>query len=564
MEDNKVIVLNSGGFDSVVLMHHLKEDLEFDLVSIFFNYGQPNYTQERECAEAVAKELEAEFIEINIPRFNWSNADMLTNKSEEFDTTKDYIELRNLIFISYACSIAESRGIKDIYLAILEGGTFTDTKEEFYDSLNEFTSNIGISIHTPFIDYSKETLGYMCRRLDIRSSYFSCNHPTNEGEPCGVCADCEVLKYINEEILTDVSPIQAWFSNDCQPSKKFKDLFIAEPITEMRFLINNKCQFKCDHCFYGSDCLKKTELTMQEKFRVIDEAIENGITHIHFSGKEPLYNEDIFEYCKYIRENHPGVTYDVVTNGVNVVKYKEQLKNSGLERVCLSVDSIEDLTIRPTAKHIIATIKALNEINMPIEVFIDVHQNNKTKVRETINHLTSLGVECFFIRPVIPVGNAKKLDTIISASDMNDVFKQVVEADMDNHDKYFYATVCVNESWIKGLEEDSELYEAIEYVKATADCEYYDRIAIMGEFYCGTYESQITVTPEGYVLGCGLELASAHYEKISSGNVKYKPLSECILDGKLKTLERMDRIVCNKGCYDCSNGCYHSAYFIKK
>ena len=56
-----VVVLNSGGFDSTVLLHYVKEVEEDSLVySLFFEYGQRSMEQERRCARKNSVDLDAQ------------------------------------------------------------------------------------------------------------------------------------------------------------------------------------------------------------------------------------------------------------------------------------------------------------------------------------------------------------------------------------------------------------------------------------------------------------------------------------------------------------------------
>ena len=60
----KVIALNSGGFDSVVMINDLLS-YDYEVVSLFFNWGQPNYELEKLCAEKIGARC-SEHIEVNI------------------------------------------------------------------------------------------------------------------------------------------------------------------------------------------------------------------------------------------------------------------------------------------------------------------------------------------------------------------------------------------------------------------------------------------------------------------------------------------------------------------
>jgi len=548
----EVIVLCSGGFDTVVLLHSLKLE-EKDVVAVFFDYGQVNAKKEKECSEKVCEKLGFKLMQITLPDFYWSKS---TLRSGEIREDRDqYVEMRNLVFLSYAVSIAETFGIKDIYMAVLKSGLgFTDTSESFITGFNTFVNQFGITLHTPFSDMQKEELGFLARMFDIsREDFFSCNTPTINDDvmvPCNKCGDCQNIEYIYTEIVEDNTPIKAWLKSEA--SEKFNKLFRENTIGELRALINNECQFKCSHCFYGFDEMTGVELTIDEFCSAMSDFIACGISNIHFSGKEPFFNTDIFLYCNYLKEKHPQITYDVVTNGVNVLKYGEEIKNAGFNKIYLSVDSLYDLTIRPTNNHIIEVLNFLKDNNMTTQVFLDAHKNNYREIDSMITTLNKeFGVKEFHVRPVMPIGGGKELDTILNAEELDELFQNLCKLTGE-----FLIEFSLRNPWTKEyLDGGYALTEALEMIKATGYNYVEDNIVVLPEFYCGRFESQVTLTPDGYVLGCGTEVASKNYAKLSVGNVKDTPVKDLISAGKEMSLKYISKgLMC---------GCPHTSYKIK-
>lgn len=198
---SKILVLNSGGFDSVVLMkylHIIQEENE--IYSLHFSYGENNEKQQLECAEKVSQEVGAVHKVINLPKIDWTKSEFF--KSEGHSKESQYLEYRNLIFLSYALSYAESIGAKKIYVAFLNHNDYPDNSFEFLQGLNSFCYPAsGIVIDAPFIYDDKFRLGHIAKYLGIKESdYFSCDVPTPEGRPCGECGDCLALKEIAEKI----------------------------------------------------------------------------------------------------------------------------------------------------------------------------------------------------------------------------------------------------------------------------------------------------------------------------------------------------------------------------
>ena len=115
-----ILFLNSGGFDSVVLAHYLKEENpNAEILGLFFNYNQLACAKERVCAEKVCSKLNYKFKEIKLPTFLWTNSEFYKNQQYKNNESVE-LEYRNMIFFSYALSIAKSLNCSKVYSAILK------------------------------------------------------------------------------------------------------------------------------------------------------------------------------------------------------------------------------------------------------------------------------------------------------------------------------------------------------------------------------------------------------------------------------------------------------------
>ena len=78
---NKIVALCSGGFDSVVMLHFIRETHpDYDIHTLFFDYGQKTLKQEEHCAEKVSKKLGCHFHKVTLPKFSWSNSQFNSTK----------------------------------------------------------------------------------------------------------------------------------------------------------------------------------------------------------------------------------------------------------------------------------------------------------------------------------------------------------------------------------------------------------------------------------------------------------------------------------------------------
>lgn len=189
----KTVVLNSGGFDSTVLLKYLKDDYKAELYSLYFHYGQLNDEIAAEFATKNAEKYCVSHTEITIPKIAWTKSAYYGNTYESFD--ERYLEARNLIFASYAVSFAQSIGADSIAMALIKDGVnmYPDTSRRFAKKLDRLCREFGISFKTPFIDIYKDALFNSAAAFKVDpDSFLSCDVPVN-GKPCGVCPDCKAI-----------------------------------------------------------------------------------------------------------------------------------------------------------------------------------------------------------------------------------------------------------------------------------------------------------------------------------------------------------------------------------
>lgn len=561
MKKKQIVILNSGGLDSVCMIHYLMEN-SYDgceALSLFFNYGQRNMELERQCAREIAYSYSIKHIEVDLPSLSWCNSSLCGGKGDN-----PYIEMRNLIFLSYATSIAQSIKASTIAMAVLKGSTYADTKPQFIENYNQVINDIGIDLITPFADFTKTDFWDIMRRYKItKEDYFSCNTPKENGEPCNECIDCLSIQHLEKLVNTNVSPAESWIMNGCKYTKEYEELYWKNKITEMRLLINNSCQFNCNHCFYGFEDMQGTIMTEHQFKETIDKAFNFGVENIHFSGKEPLLNKNIFKYIEHIDNNYLGkMTCDIVTNGVNVKKFAQELKDcKSLRKIYLSVDNLKDTKVRPNADNVLGTILTLNDLDIPVQVFLDVHKDNYKEIHTILSYLnTHYGVHEFHIRDIMPLGNGKQMkDKLVSFLEMSTVLENLLDLNLSENTNIEFKLSkrlfldCNNQT------EYSELKYHLDYFKDTHNRVINKYITLIPQINCHKYTNQFTVTPDGFVLGCGSEVSTPNYHCLSEGNVKDEDILPIIKRSREKHLE-VNKNLCSLNKY---TSCYHEIFLGK-
>ena len=541
---SKIVVLNSGGFDSIVLINDVwNSNPDSEIHSLHFTYGELNRKAQIKCVDKVCKKLDIINKSITIPKINWSSNKFYDKGKLEFES--QYLEYRNLIFLSYAVSYAQSIGADEIYLAILKSHGYCDTSKEFIEGLNQSIKSSNIKIIAPYSDLEKSDLWCRASIFDIApDDFISCDCNI----PCGECGDC-IATQSYAEFLSINTPEKAFNKSLTVDDPLFKSLFEATKIEEVRLLINNDCQLKCEHCFYGFDDMKSEKLSFEEMCNSIKESIDLGVKSFHFSGKEPLIDDTIFKYADYIKSVDNTILYDVVTNGITIPKYADRLIESGFKRVCLSVDDVLDSKgVRHVSGVTEKALSVLKDKDIITEVFIDLHENNCGRATDIIDYIhNTYNVDRFFVRTIRNIGNA---DVHLSLEELNKQFNDLLDY-CDEH-KDVYVSFNVGSEYVHQLYEDqmTDLYGFLTTIVQKGNCtNILPNFNLIAEFYCNRYYTQITLTPDGYVLVCGAETSSPNYDKVSVGNVRDHSIQYLIEKGKKSSLDLQCNTCIKNGKY---------------
>ena len=194
MTKKKAVVLNSGGFDSTTLLAMLAHFNEREIYSVYFDCGQLNNPECSKVARENAEKAGAHHYEVKLPKFSWTKSTFYKEGVNDYDG--QYLEMRNLVFISYAMSLADSVGSEEIYAAILNNTDYKDTSTEFLEAMRGLCESVGMTFNTPFSNNCKAEMFELAKAVGVgtKYKYFSCDLPVN-GSPCHDCLDCKDTDY---------------------------------------------------------------------------------------------------------------------------------------------------------------------------------------------------------------------------------------------------------------------------------------------------------------------------------------------------------------------------------
>ena len=169
MTKKKAVVILSGGMDSVTTLA-IAKDKNFDCYNLTFDYGQKSISEISSATYYSDKfeSIEHKIFNINFNDFTNSslidkNTDIPVNKNDVIPTT--YVPMRNIIFLSIACSWAEKVGASDIFIGAnaIDYSGYPDCRDIFleaYEKMINLGSKTGseggqFNIHRPLINMKK-------------------------------------------------------------------------------------------------------------------------------------------------------------------------------------------------------------------------------------------------------------------------------------------------------------------------------------------------------------------------------------------------------------------------
>lgn len=547
----KIVVLNSGGFDSTVLLHYVRDNFpEAEIHSLHFSYGQRAYESELHWSNYHAKHVGAKSKVINLPVFDWTSKGFYTIQ-DDGNLSDCYLEWRNLVFISYAFSYAESIGASSIFAAFVnESVEYKDASEHFIHVLNLLDKDI--RFYAPFARVEKEELINLAFQFGIEpDTFFSCKTPdTKTGEPCNVCGTCQFIHEANEELKIDSTYKVCRKSYDLS-SEEFSDLMLQMKPQQLRVFWNDKCQLQCKHCYCG-ESTNIAPLTLDEFLSVTEQALQYGITDISLSGKEPLYDDSVLQYLagvKKLGERYPINDFSIVTNGLRFPLVAKELKTLGVNRIFISVDDFPRGTglVRETSNEkSLEAIRAAQSLGFDLGVFVVIHQGNYNNIHEILYSLERVNVTDVTLTLLENIGYAKYLpefsteqliqiwEQLVSFKSENDEFTVTFSTDIPNTQK-----LCWGYSKMNGI---------ISRMNYNDDFRISDSVYWSPEYICTAYSNYVVLTHDGYILGCNAMRSVKNYASISAGNIHNYSFAELMSRGKHKFAREIRNCFLCQGC----------------
>lgn len=141
---------------------------------------------------------------------------------------------------------------------------------------------------------------------------------------------------------------------------------LNRPLRDLRISVTDRCNFRCVYCMpkelFGPDhqfLHRDKVLTFEEITRLTKIFVAHGVKKIRLTGGEPLVRKDLPDLIAMLAAI-PNLDLTMTTNGSLLPKFAQALKDAGLKRVTVSLDSLDN-----------AIFKSMNDVDFPAEKVIE-------------------------------------------------------------------------------------------------------------------------------------------------------------------------------------------------
>ncbi len=175
------------------------------------------------------------------------------------------------------------------------------------------------------------------------------------------------------------------------------------------FLVTNKCNLFCYHCFSNSGQVIENELSFGDKLKAVDVLKQLGTKRLVFSGGEPLLYENIFSLISYAKSKELKVS--LLTNATKLDYNKIiKLKGLGISSLAISIYSrdilrydennyLKYLVTVKSATRLLTDEKVKFKITIPVTSRNSEFVINIIKEFQTLN-ITPKKIRLFIVTPV--------------------------------------------------------------------------------------------------------------------------------------------------------------------
>lgn len=217
--------------------------------------------------------------------------------------------------------------------------------------------------------------------------------------------------------------------------------------TDLRVSLTDRCNLRCSYCMppEGLDWLPKPEiLTDDELIRLIGVGVTQlGIREIRYTGGEPLLRRGLADIIGRTTALRPRPQVSLTTNGIGLTRLAEPLRDAGLDRVNVSLDTVrrdtfQRLAHRDRLDDVLSGLRAADRAGLrPVKVnAVLMPEINDGESEELLSYCLDRGYELRFIEQMpLDAQHGWRRDTMITADEILDRLSRTFDLTDDDPDR---------------------------------------------------------------------------------------------------------------------------------
>ena len=189
-------------------------------------------------------------------------------------------------------------------------------------------------------------------------------------------------------------------------------------ITYLRVSVTDRCDFRCVYCMseHMTFLPKADLLSLEELDRLCSAFIAKGVTKLRLTGGEPLVRRGIMTLVSSLsRHLKSGALSELTltTNGSQLEKYAAELKGHGVERINVSIDTLNPDTFRAITRwgnldKVIAGIDAAQAAGLKVKInAVALKGVNEDEIADLVAWSHGRGMDITLIE-VMPLGDIEE------------------------------------------------------------------------------------------------------------------------------------------------------------
>jgi len=177
-------------------------------------------------------------------------------------------------------------------------------------------------------------------------------------------------------------------------------------VNYLRVSVTERCNFRCQYCMPEkpfSWVPKENLLSFEDMFEFIKVGVDEGIEKVRLTGGEPLLRKGLDIFIKMIADYAPNLDLSLTTNAFLLEESAQKLKDAGLKRVNISLDSLDTQVAHKIAQKdvlakVLKGIAKADEVGLKIKInCVPIKDVNDTELIDILEYCKEKGYEIRFI-----------------------------------------------------------------------------------------------------------------------------------------------------------------------